>query len=337
VLVAATVVLRLLRWALHARAKRAADRTENRVDNLLADLVAHTRTLSLVAVATLVMLGTMGLDEAWERYARKAVLLVFLYQGGVWGAFVTKWIVDERARRVGSDPAAATGDAMLRLAGKVVVWSMVLLAALSNLGVDITALVTGLGIGGIAVALAVQNVLGDVFASVSILLDRPFEAGDFVITGEFMGTIEKIGLKTTRVRSLGGEQLVFSNGYLLGSPLRNYKRMVERRVVFKVGVTYQTTAAQLERIPTMVREIIEARDDTRFDRCHFAAYGDSALEIETVYYVLSPDYNLYMDIQQAINMAIYRRFEDEGISFAYPTRTLHMPDLAHRSELSSKP
>jgi len=178
------------------------------------------------------------------------------------------------------------------------------------------------------VALAVQNILGDLFASLSIVLDKPFAVGDFLIIDEHMGAVENVGLKTTRVRSLSGEQLVFSNADLLKSRIRNFGRMFERRVVFKIGVTYQTPRDKLQRIPAMIREAIQRQDKVRFDRSHFQAYGDYALTFETVYYVLSPDYNQYMDIQQAINLEIHEAFEAEGIEFAYPTQTLFLQRCA---------
>ena len=199
---------------------------------------------------------------------------------------------------------------------------LVALVALDTAGIDITALVAGLGVGGIAVALAVQNILGDLFASLSIVLDKPFVIGDFIIVGDMMGTVEHIGMKTTRVRSLSGEQLVFSNTDLLSSRIRNYKRMQERRALFRFGVTYQTSRDLLARIPEVVREVIEGRDETRFDRAHFAGFGDSSLDFEVVYYMLVPDYNAYMDTQQAVNLELVGRFEEIGIDFAYPTRTV---------------
>ena len=177
---------------------------------------------------------------------------------------------------------------------------------------------------GIAIALAVQNILGDIFCSLSIILDKPFELGDFIIVGDLMGTIEHIGIKTTRLRSLSGEQLVFSNSDLVGSRIRNYKRMWQRRIVFEFGVTYQTPAAKVERIPGIVAEILGGQDRARLDRAHFKSYGNSALIFEVVYYVLEPDYNVYMDVQQAINLALMHRFEAEGIEFAYPTQTLYV-------------
>jgi small-conductance mechanosensitive channel len=229
-----------------------------------------------------------------------------------------------RKEQAAEDPGLATALGAVGILAQGIIWAIFLLLILQNLGIQITALVTGLGIGGIAVALAVQNVLGDLLASLSIVLDKPFVIGDFVVVGEFSGTVEHVGLKTTRVRSLSGEQLVFSNSDLLGSRIRNFKRMQERRVAFTVGVTYGTGADKLERIPGMIREVVEGRELVRFDRCHFKSYGDFSLNFETVYYVLLPDYTSYMDVQQAINLEIYRRFQDAGIEFAFPTQTIFL-------------
>jgi len=181
-----------------------------------------------------------------------------------------------------------------------------------------------LGVGGIAVALAVQNILGDLFASLSIVLDKPFVIGDFIVVDTFVGTVEHIGLKTTRLRSLSGEQVIFSNTDLLGSRIRNYKRMYERRVVFTLGLVYQTPMEKVESVGKILQEIIELEPQARFDRAHFKEFGDSALVYEIVYFIKTSDFNAYMDAQQRINLAIMQRFEEQGISFAYPTRTVYM-------------
>lgn len=205
----------------------------------------------------------------------------------------------------------------------IVIWSVGLVFLLDNLGFEVSTVIAGLGIGGIAIALAAQAILGDLFSYFVIFFDRPFEIGDFVILpNEFMGTIEYIGIKTTRIRSLSGEQIVVANTDLTNSRIRNYKRMERRRVVFKLGVIYQTTSKQLAEIATIVKTIIENQSDTTFDRGHFQSYGDFSLNFEFVYYVLSGDYNKYMDTQQAINLKIYEEFEKRGIEFAYPTQTL---------------
>jgi len=205
---------------------------------------------------------------------------------------------------------------------KGIVWVLAGFIILDNLGIKISALMAGLGIGGVAVALASQTVLGDIFHYFTIFFDRPFEIGDFIVIGEFMGTVEHIGIKTTRIRSLGGEQLVFSNTDLSNSRVRNYKRMEQRRVLFKFNLTYDTPLEQIREVPGMVRRIIESLEGTLFDRAHFASYGDFALVFENAYYVLTSDFNRYMDIQQEINLKLMKEFKDRGISFAFPTQTL---------------
>ena len=233
-------------------------------------------------------------------------------------ALETYWLKKEK-----DEAKERTIKGILRVI-KVIIWGIGIIFLLDNLGFKISTVIAGLGIGGVAVALAAQAILGDLFSYFSILFDRPFEVGDFIILDNYLGTIEHIGIKTTRVRSLGGEQLVFSNADLTNSRLRNYKRMAKRRVVFKLGVTYQTTLEQVKEIPTIIKNIIQNITDTVFDRAHFSSYGDFSLVFETVYYVMSRDYNKYMDIQQNINFAIKEEFEKRGIEFAYPTQTLFL-------------
>ena len=323
VIVLVILVLRVVMRALIRRLGRYAAKTETRFDDLIVDLLEKTKALFVVVLALFAGSLTITLPEAADHIFRVAFVLSLLIQAGYWGtAFVTFWINRYVSKRMADDPATATSMAALSFVAKLAVWAVVALLTLDNLGIDVTALIAGLGIGGIAVALAVQNILSDLFASLSIIIDRPFVIGDFIIVGEQAGTVEKIGLKTTRVRSLSGEQIIFSNSDLLSSRVRNYKRMYERRIVFSVGVTYQTSAGALEAIPGTVRSIIEAQPNTRFDRCHFKAFGDFALELETVYYMLVPDYGAYMDTQQAINLGILRAFGEAKIEFAYPTQTL---------------
>ncbi|MDT8298524.1 MAG: mechanosensitive ion channel family protein, partial [Spirochaetaceae bacterium] len=204
----------------------------------------------------------------------------------------------------------------------IAIWVVGMLFLLANLGFDITTIVAGLGIGGIAVALAAQALLGDLFSYFVIVFDKPFELGDFLIIGDILGSVEKIGIKTTRIRSISGEQIILSNSDLTDSRVRNYKRMEKRRVVFKIGVVYGTPAEAVREIPAIIRAVVEAEDSTTFDRAHFAGYGDWSLIYEVVYYVASADYALYMDIQQSINLAIYDEFSKRGIQFAYPTQTI---------------
>ena len=204
----------------------------------------------------------------------------------------------------------------------VSIWILGFVFLLDNLGFDISTVIAGLGIGGIAIALAAQTILGDLFSYFVIFLDRPFEIGDFIVVGDKVGAVEYIGIKTTRIRALGGEQLVFSNKDLTNSRIHNYKKMEKRRVVFHLGVIYQTTSEQLTEIPKIVKAIIEEQEDATFDRGHFQNYGDFSLNFEFVYYVIGADYNKYMDIQQSINLKIFEEFEKRNIEFAYPTQTL---------------
>lgn len=205
---------------------------------------------------------------------------------------------------------------------KIAVWIFGLVFLLSNLGYNVTSIVAGLGIGGIAIALAAQAVLGDLFSYFVILFDRPFEIGDFIIVGDEMGVVEYIGIKTTRLRTLSGEQLVCANKDLTDSRVHNFKRMEKRRVVFSVGVTYQTPAHLLEQIPGIVKRLVEQNQNVTFDRGHFASFGDSSLNFEFVYYLQSADYNIYMDTQQNILLGMYNEFAKAGIEFAYPTQTI---------------
>lgn len=204
----------------------------------------------------------------------------------------------------------------------LVAWSIAIIILLDNLGIKVSALVAGLGIGGIAIALAAQTLLGDFFSYFIIFFDRPFKIGDFIIVGDYLGTVDHIGLKTTRIHSLSGEQIVFSNQDLTNSRVRNYKRMDRRRVAFQFGVIYQTPLEQLKKIPRIVEDIITNIPETSFDRAHFASYGDFSLNFEVVYYIQGSNYNKYMNVQQEINFQLKEAFEKQEIEFAYPTQTV---------------
>ena len=330
------LTLGLFKQVLIRRLARLAARTGNRIDDSLAGTLEQTRLWLWLVPAIALGARSLALPARVESVLVGVALVSVFVQVGLWsGHLLGFWIEHSRRATREADPAAATSLGALGFLAKVLLWSVLTLVALDNLGVDVTALVAGLGVGGIAVALATQNILGDLFASMSIVVDKPFVLGDFIIVGEYMGTVEKIGLKTTRIRSLNGEQIVFSNADLLNSRVRNYKRMYERRVVFAFGVVYETPVEQLEAIPTLVREAIDAREGVRFERAHFQRFGDSSYDFEVVYWVLSPDYNVHMDIQQAINLALVRAFAARRIEFAYPTRTLHMVATPSAAESAS--
>jgi small-conductance mechanosensitive channel len=324
---ALAAALLLARWLLVRRFAAYARTTVTVVDDVIAEALAATRWLFLVVIAVYAGAQLLELPARVARVIDSIAVIAVLVQAALWAnrgiaAWLTQYLQEKRR----ADVAGATTVTLLGFIARLAVWSLVVLVILGTLGFDITALVASLGIGGIAAALAVQNILGDVFASLSIALDKPFAVGDFIVVEDLLGTVEHIGLKTTHLRSLTGEQIVLSNADLLKSRVRNYKRMIERRALFSFGVVYQIRHEQLARIPAIVREIIERQPKARFDRAHFKAYGESGLDFEVVYYVLDPDYNVYMDTQQAINLALFHRFEEEGIGFAYPTRTVYLHD-----------
>ena len=210
---------------------------------------------------------------------------------------------------------------------RVVLWAIGIVFVLDNLGFDISAVVTGLGIGGVALALASQGILQDLFSYFSILLDRPFEIGDFIVIDGLAGTVNQIGIKTTRLQSLDGEQLILANTDLISSRIQNFQRMAQRRIAFYLGVTYETHIEQLEQIPTLIRHIIEGNPQVAFDRAHFSSFGDFGLNYEVVYFVETNDYMVYRDVQQQINLAIKKQFDQIGIEFAYPTQVVYLSQI----------
>lgn len=322
--VAVLLLVALFKRVLLRRLEWLAGRTDTSLDNALAFALEGTRQRLWLLPALKAGSLALVLPERVVQLLGLAAVLSLLLQAGLWGSRLVDFWSRRSHRQAGNDTTAARGGiAVLRFVGKLLVWSILVLVALDTLGVDVTAAVAGLGIGGIAVALAVQNILGDLFASLSIVVDKPFEVGDFVVVGDFSGSVEQIGLKTTRIRSLSGEEIVFPNGDLLQSRLRNYKRMYERRAVFSVGLPLDTPAEELEAIPPLLRSIVEQQDTLRFDRAHLLRIGTHALEFEVVYWVKDAGFNLYADRQQAINLAVLRMLRERGLALAQPVRIVH--------------
>lgn len=317
--VAVTGIKRLFR---HRFAALAAGKANGYAD-LAAELIHRIHPLVTMLLAVYFGAFVLTLPPLANRILNVVVGMAVLIQVGVLTSRLINFYVEQYKRsKIETNADAATTISSGAVILRFIIWMVLLLVALDNLGINITTLIAGLGIGGIAVALATQNILGDLFASLSIVLDKPFVVGDFIIVNDYLGSVERIGLKTTRIRSLSGEQLIFSNTDLLNSRIRNFKRMYERRVVFAIGVLYQTEYEKLSRIPDMIRNIIERREPVRFDRAHFKEFSDYALKFEVVYWIQTPDYNVYMDIQQAINLEIHKQFEEAQIGFAYPTQTV---------------
>ena len=309
------VLKRLIKWA---------EASETTLDDFLIQGIQKTVVPLLYLGAFYLAIEYLKIESNTMDIINKIAVIVFTFLLLRAISSVIKFSLNAYVRRKSGGQSREKELRGISTIVSMVIWTIGLVFLMDNLGFKVSAVITGLGIGGIAVALAAQAILGDLFAYFVIFFDRPFEIGDFIIVGDKMGSVEYIGLKTTRIRSLSGEQLVFSNKDITDSRIHNYKKMERRRVVFQLGVTYQTTLEQIKEIPGMVRQIIEGQSDITFDRGHFAKYGDFSLNFEFVYYVMSPDYNKYMDIQQAINLAVYEQFEQKGIEFAYPTQTLFM-------------
>lgn len=318
------VALTLLRRLLVSRVGRLAARTPTDWDDVAVRVMARTRWYFILLLAVHAAARTIPLPVQIERVLGPLSIIVVLLQVGVWGGALILCVVDHYVDREEADPGTRFAVQALGYSARFVLWALLVVTALQNFGINITALITGLGVGGIAIALAAQTVLGDLFAAIAIVVDRPFIVGDFIIVDDLRGTVEHVGLKTTRIRSLSGEQVVISNSELLKRRIHNYKRMEERRILFEIDVTYDTPPDKVARIPAMIRSTIEAQPNTRFDRSHFLTFAESSLKIETVYYVLDSSYNAYADTQHAINVALLRQFSDEDISFAFPSRTVYM-------------
>ncbi|MCC7487717.1 MAG: mechanosensitive ion channel family protein [Burkholderiales bacterium] len=315
----------LLRFVTARLSRALAARSAAPLHAAMADAASATRLWLLLPVALYIGAGALELPGRVHEAIGNAAVIVLMLQAGGWAhRFIGSWFELKSTRREGADGEAVTAMGLISFLARVTVWTITLLLVLNHLGVNITALVAGLGIGGVAVALALQNVLGDLLASLAIVLDKPFVVGDFIVVDNLRGEVERVGIKTTRIRSLDGEQLIVSNADLLKSRIRNLRRMTRRRVEFTVGIAYETAPEKLARVPALLRGIVQAQPRAGFDRAHFKQLGDSALVFEVVYFVPDPDTNAYMDMQQAINLEIFRRFAAEGIEFAYPTQTVHV-------------
>jgi len=253
------------------------------------------------------------------------VIIAWLIQIGLWSnGAINHWIDTKNEEHPGDKDRATTLNAF-GLIAKTVIWVILVLLMLDNLpGVDVSTLIASLGVVGIAVALAVQGILGDLFASLSIMLDKPFVIGDFITVGDYGGEVEDIGMKSTRLRSSTGEEIVFSNTDLLESRIRNYRSLQRRRVLFTLSLTYQIPSDKLSQIPDIVRSVVESHAGTKFNHAYFKGFGDSALNFEVLYHIETKEFSVYREIVQAVNFDLFNRLEEEGIEFAYPTQTVYV-------------
>lgn len=325
VLLGLVLALHLSKRIVVRRLEKFTARTEPDFDDFLVSLIARIGAPTFIAISLYAATRPLELNEALHIGIRYFLVIVLTVRAVILIQQVLQYAVEKaylRARP--ADPTAQSLSKNIVNVLRWAVWALAVVFVLDNLGINISALVAGIGIGGIAVAMASQAILGDVFSSVAIFVDKPFVVGDFIIVDNLLGTVEHIGLKTTRIRSLFGEQLIFPNSDLMKSRIKNYKRMEIRRIDFKVGVVYQTPVEKVKKIPQLVKDICGGIEGIKLDRVHFLSFGDFSLVYEIVYFVLSPVYNVYMDKHQELNFALKEVFEREGIEFAYPTQTLYL-------------
>lgn len=327
-LVAAAVTAAILTfvWAIRAflrRKLRNAHLTPTDVDDFVLDAANRTKLLLLILPGIHFGARLLTMPPRAELILTRAAEVSFIAQAALWFAgLIDFWLRRYSRTRIDSDPSAVTTIQVFRTAMITSIWLVAIVVAIDNLGFNVTTLVAGLGIGGIAVALATQNILADLFASLSIVIDKPFVVGDSIGVDTLSGTVEQIGLKTTRIRSSEGEELIISNGDLLKSRIRNYRRMTSRRALLRFGVMQQTPPELLERVPQLIRKAIEAQQHVRFDRAHLVSIGDgAAIRFEAAYYVTSPEYALFLDVQQAVNLAVLRALAEARVELVHPKRT----------------
>lgn len=331
------ILIKIFRSIILSRLKKWAAKTETTIDDFIIIGMQKSVVPVLYFGALYVALSYLKLSTDVRTIINIAsVFVVTFYAIRLITSVMDYSIVSYTSKQEDAGERKAKQLKSISTLGKILVWGVGLVFLLDNLGVNISAVVAGLGIGGIAVALAAQTILGDLFSYFVIFFDRPFEVGDFIIIDDKTGTVEQIGIKTTRIRALSGEQLVLSNTDLTSSRIHNYKKLQRRRVVFQLGVIYETPAAKLKIIPEIVKNIIVEAENAEFDRGHFKSYGDFSLNFEFVYYVLSADYAIYMDIQQDINLKIFSAFEERGIVFAYPTQMVYVSKTSGDDSVKSE-
>jgi small-conductance mechanosensitive channel len=319
------IILRLFKFIVLQHLKHLSKKTRTNIDTMLIEAIDHIGWFFYIAISIYISLQFIELSERAAtiiNYAMIAIVTYYLvlFLQKIIGIFEHKFI--ERRKRQGDQDTA-----LVEVLGRFVKFSLWIIAAvtiLANLGYNVTGIVAGLGIGGLAIAIALQGVLTDIFAAFSIYFDKPFKRGDFIIIGSDMGVVKHIGIKSTRIQTLQGQELVVSNRDLTDSRVNNFGLMQKRRVVFEIGVTYQTSPAKLRKIPIIMKEIFEGIENADLDRVHFVKFADSSLNYETVYYVSTGDYNAYMDIQQQVNLDLVEMFKKEKIEFAYPTQTVFL-------------
>lgn len=321
-------VLKLIQVIILAHLKQIVEKTKTDLDDVLIKIFKEVKPPFYFFIALYFAIKALTFPQLLSQVIYVLFLVLIIYEVVRALEKLVDFAVEKYIAKTKNNEADIqhTQSMMktIKVILKVTLWILGITMVLANLGVNVTSIVASLGIGGIAIALALQNILGDIFSSFSIYMDKPFQVGDFIVVGTDMGTVEKIGLKTTRIRTPQGEELIISNKELTTTRVQNFKRMERRRALFSIGVVYGTKLEKLKKIPEMIEEIVKKNPSAEFDRCHFKSYGDFSLNFEVVYYVTSADYKQYMDVNHQINLEIYKRFEEEAIEFAYPTQTVFL-------------
>lgn len=324
ILLISLTVIQLFKKYFLAQLKKWVVNTNTEFDDLLIDGVERFGIPILRFLIFFWAFNSLELTPQLLKWSSLVYSIVIIYFIVRFILSLLRKILEQQVRKHGQGEAKIKQVAGIMAVVNITVWAIALLLLFNNLGYNVTAILTGLGIGGIAIALAAQNILGDLFNYFVIFFDRPFEIGDFIVVDDKKGTVEYIGVKTTRIRSISGEQLVIANSNLTGSRIHNFKRLESRRVIFTLGIKYGTDHKKLLKIPSLIKAIVESKSLTRFDRAHFSSYGDFSLNYEIVFFVDTSDYNTYMDLLEMINLDIYEKFTSENIEFAFPTQTVHL-------------
>jgi len=310
----------ILRQFITSHYKKYAAAQHRLPIRLIAHLIGNTKQFLFAAIALYASAASLTLPDGFRHSLCNIVLILILLQVGLWAGRALRFYLEMKQLERGADQLFSGSLDIINFVARMLIWSLLILVALDNFGVNITALLAGLGVGGVAVALALQNVLGDLFASLSIALDKPFVVGDSLALDAFVGKVEHIGIKTTRLRSETGEQIILSNADILKSRVRNFGRAQEQRALATIRVTYETPSDKLQKIPALLESIVREQANARFERCHLKTLGDSALHFELSYFVLQPNLNPLLDLQQMVNLRIIDEFRRMGVEFDYPTQ-----------------
>jgi len=317
-----TFVFKIIQLFILNRLKAFSVKTATDIDDTLVKLFESLKPPFYAFLAFYLALQSLTLSPYVQYLTNTITIIWAVYQVVYMVQIIISYITKKRLSQ--DENQAETAAQALSLIAKILLWSLGVLLVLSNIGVDVTSLIAGLGISGVAVAFAVKDILGDLFSSFTIYFDKPFKVGDFIILGDINGTVKKIGIKTTRIKSLQGQELIIPNQKLTSEVVQNYNPMQQRRVDFKLRVAYETDSKKLEKIPDWIREIIEAQEVVEFGRAHLKQLGETSLVYEIIYSILESDYAIYMDTQHTINLSILKKLEKEKVAIAYPTQTLHI-------------